>query len=72
MTSFEQTYPHIAVWVDGGGWIEIGYDEGPLGFLRALDIGGLIWESGGKKYKTLDDAFRDLDKALADWMGDKS
>ena len=68
MASFEETYPQIAEWVDTQGWIEIGYDDGPLGFLRALDEGGLIWESGGKKYKTLDDAFRDLERALAEWM----
>ncbi len=71
MTSFEEAYPHIAEWVDTWGWVEIGYDDGPLGFLRALDEGGQVWESGKTKYETLDDAFQALDKALAQWMEGK-
>ena len=68
MASFEETYPHIAEWVDTQGWIEIGYDDGPLGFLRALDEGGQVWESGDAEYGTLDDALQALDRALAKWM----
>jgi hypothetical protein len=37
-------------------------------FIMALDEGGLVWE-GKKKYKTLDEAFRDLDEGLSGWMG---
>jgi hypothetical protein len=37
---FEQTYPHIAEWVQDHGWIEIGQDEHSPSFVRALDIGG--------------------------------
>jgi hypothetical protein len=35
--------------------------------VRALDIGGLIWE-GKSRYATLDAALPDLDQALAAWF----
>ena len=51
---FEQNYPHIAEWVKSWGWIEIG-DDGMAGsFIRALDEGGMVWESD-RTYQTLDD-----------------
>jgi hypothetical protein len=65
------TYPHINEWIDGWGWIEIGYDEGPLGFVRAIGPGGLIWESGSQKYEGLDDALRDLEQALAEHLEER-
>lgn len=68
MASFSETYPHIAEYVDGIGWIEIGYDDGPLGFIRALDMGGLVWSSEDKTYASLDKALQALDNALAAWM----
>lgn len=64
------TYPNIAKWVKGYGWIELGDDLAPLerrSFIRALDEGGLIW-AGEETYPTLDDALRDLDAALGNWM----
>jgi hypothetical protein len=60
-------YPAIARWVDDCGWIEIGYSEASTGFIRALDIGGLIWE-GKDAYPSLDAALAALDAALARWM----
>lgn len=41
------------------GWIEIGQDEDSQSFVRALDMGGMVWE-GKPKYKTVDAAFDDL------------
>jgi hypothetical protein len=67
MASFEDTYPHIAEWVDTCGWIEIGNDGGPSGFIRALDEGGLIWESK-PEYGSLDEAMQALEEALGAWM----
>jgi len=46
------------------GWIEIGHDDMSRSFIRALDIGGLVWE-GETNYATLDEALAALDKALA-------
>jgi hypothetical protein len=36
-------------------------------FVRALDIGGMVWEGLGH-YPTLDEALPALDSALAEWM----
>ena len=61
--SFETRYPNIAAWVQDGG-IEIGCDDCSRSFVRALDIGGIVWE-GGSEYPTLDAALRDtIDHAL--------
>jgi len=64
--SFEEAYPAIAEWVDGRGWIEIGWTENTPSFIRALDEGGLVWE-GKPKYKSLDDALRALENSLKKW-----
>jgi len=65
--SFEANYPAIAEWIDSFGWIEIGNDGNSDSLIRALDEGGLIWESK-KKYKTLDEAFQACEQALAEWI----
>ena len=59
----EQTYPHIAAWVDGGGWIELGQNEYSRSFIRILDIGGMFWE-GTTRYRSLDSLFYDAETAL--------
>ena len=43
--------------------IEIGQDVNSQSFVRALDIGGMVWE-GKPKYKTVDAALDDLEAAL--------
>jgi len=48
-------------------WIEIGQDDYSRSFVRALDIGGMVWE-GRETYATLDDALQALDTALGAWM----
>lgn len=60
-------YPHVARWVRDCGWIEIGHDDYSRSMVRALDIGGLIWE-GKSRYATLEAALQDLDQALAKWF----
>jgi hypothetical protein len=60
-------YPAITRWVEDWGWIEIGYSEGSSSFIRALDIGGLIWE-GKDTYASLDAALAALEKKLARWI----
>lgn len=44
-TGFEQTYTHTARWVKSYGWIEIGADHYSTSLVRALNEGGLVWES---------------------------
>jgi hypothetical protein len=64
--SFEARYPNIALWVQDG-WIEIGRDDYSRSFVRALDIGGLVYE-GRSMYASLDEALRDLDAGIAAWL----
>jgi len=59
----EQTYPHVAAWIDGGGWIELGQTEYSRSFIRILDIGGMVWE-GATRYRSLDALLRDAEEAL--------
>jgi hypothetical protein len=60
----DELFPAVAEWVHTTGWIEIGDQEG-FGFIvRALDYGGLVFESQGPK--TLGEALAALEQALAD------
>jgi hypothetical protein len=63
MTNFSSTYPNIAAWTESYGWIEIGQDDVSQSIVRALDMGGMVWE-GKSKYKTVDAALDDLEAAL--------
>ena len=63
----EDVYPNIARWVLDFGWVEIGQDDYSRSMVRALDIGGLIWE-GKARYATLDAALGDLEINLGKWF----
>jgi hypothetical protein len=64
---FEEAYPSVARWVKTIGWIEIGDDDMSRSFVRALDLGGMIWE-GGDPDDPLDTTLRTLDTALGRWI----
>src|SRR5262249_23684881 len=64
--SFEAKYPHIASWVQDG-WVEIGSTDWSRSFLRAMDLGGLVWE-GKEHYPSLEEALRALDAGIAEWL----
>jgi hypothetical protein len=68
-TSFVEVYPNIAHFVDAIGYITIGHDDDSslTSFIRAIDPGGMVWE-GKDAYKTLDEAFQDLEQGLERWM----
>ena len=68
MKTFDEKYPYIAAWVQDGT-IEIGYSDYDDVFLRAIDAGGVVWESN-KAYENLDDAFADLEDGIAAWCKD--
>ena len=72
-THFESTYPHITRFVQEHGWIEMGYDaDSPLtSFLRAVHMGGMVWE-GKDDYDSVDDAFRELNAFLRLWLEDQT
>ena len=63
MKTFDEKYPYITAWVQDGT-IEIGYNDYDAVFLRAIDAGGVVWESN-KVYENLDDAFADLEAGIA-------
>ncbi len=65
-TAIGARYPNIAAWVEDG-WIEVGREDYSRSFVRALDIGGMIFE-GKSHYASLDDALRDLDAGIAAWL----
>ncbi len=55
--------PEHRAWTESYGWIEIGQDDFSQSFVRALDMGGMVWE-GKSKYKSVDAALDDLEAAL--------
>lgn len=61
--SIAARYPALAAWVQDG-WIEIGRDDYSTSFVRALDLGGLVFE-GKSEYASLDEALADLDAGIA-------
>lgn len=61
--SFAALYPNIAARVQDG-WVEIGRDEYSRSFVRALDIGGMVWE-GAEEYASLEEALQALDAGIA-------
>ncbi|MGL5034105.1 MAG: hypothetical protein ACRC6M_09930 [Microcystaceae cyanobacterium] len=67
--NFEETYPNLARFIDGGsgGCIELGDSEQVDSFARAYDMGGTIYE-GKSSYKTIDAALQDLEKHVAEYM----
>lgn len=60
--AIEELYPAVTDWVQNAGWIEIGDQQG-IGFVvRALDNGGMIFES--TKPKTLRQALSSLERGI--------
>jgi len=65
---FEHSFPAIADWVNERGWVELGFQDDFSGaFVRALDAGGMVWE-GKFSYPSLDDALRDLENGIKNWV----
>jgi hypothetical protein len=67
VTGFERTYSHIARWVQSYGWIAMGADHDSRSLVRALDAGGMVWESPEDDTK-LDEVLQMLDAFLAQRM----
>ncbi len=62
----ESSFPTVSKWVQHGGWIEIGEQQG-FGFVvRALDEGGLTFEE--TKASSLDEAMIALERGIAKWL----
>jgi len=67
MASFSKSYPTVARWVKEQGWIEIGSDEYRTSLVRALDPGGMVWESDSE-IDSIDEALEELEKELKHWF----
>lgn len=67
MKSLAERYPSLDRWLREEGWVQIGSDECGESFVRALYMGGMAWE-GKRKYASLEDALKDLDKGIAEWV----
>jgi hypothetical protein len=67
MASFSKSYPTINRWVEEQGWIEIGSDEFSSSLVRALDPGGMVWESDAS-LDSIDEALEELEKELKSWF----
>jgi hypothetical protein len=63
---FGTEYPYVDEWVQGDGWIEIGYDYNTKSFIRVLDEGGMIW-SGRARYTSVDEALAEANGAIETW-----
>jgi hypothetical protein len=66
-SQFSEVYPHIAHWVNTQGWIEIGEGEYSDSLVRALDEGGLVWESSDE-HESVDEALQALEIELAEGL----
>ncbi len=66
-SQFSKAYPNIAYWVEACGWIEIGQDEFSTPLVRAIDEGGMVWESSDD-HETVDEALQALEIELAEWL----
>jgi len=64
--SFDEIYPNIAWWAQGGGWIELGRDDCRRSLIRVLDIGGMLWE-GREEYDSVGTALDEADAFIAQW-----
>jgi hypothetical protein len=58
----ESLFPAVAEFVRTQGWIEIGDQEGVGFIVRALDYGGMVYESN--KPRTLAEALKALDQGI--------
>ncbi len=67
MVSFSKSYPTVARWIEEQGWIEIGSDEYSNSLVRALDPGGVVWESDAN-VDSIDEALEELEKELKSWF----
>lgn len=67
MVSFSKSYPTITRWIEEQGWIEIGSDEYSRSLVRALDPGGMVWESDSA-IESIDEALQELEKELKSWF----
>ena len=65
-TAFDEKYPSIAWWVQGGGTVELGREYDNRSIIRVLDEGGMLWE-GEEEYESVTAALDEAEAFLAKW-----
>jgi len=70
-SQFACAFPNVHKWLREGGWIELGASGQLSSFARALDEGGMVWE-GKRRYSTIENALKDMDKGIAQWLREQS
>jgi hypothetical protein len=68
--TFKQQYPNIDRFTHEIGWIEIGQDEMTSAFVRAFDLGGIVY-AGKDSYPTLEAALQDLDQGIKAYLDEQ-
>ena len=68
---FAAAYPHLARWIMGEGWVELGRTDDGQSLAWALDAGGLVWD-GQERYGSVDEMLRDLDAGIAQWLAENA
>lgn len=61
----ETLHPYINAWIKDGS-IELGNDGYSQMTVRAMDSGGVVWESE-EDFKTLEDALGALERGIRGW-----
>ena len=64
---FKKSFPGLAEWANGWGWIEIGQDEHLRSLVRALDEGGMVWESLDN-IQSPEKAIRTANASITKWI----
>jgi hypothetical protein len=67
MASFAESFPTITRWIEEQGYIEIGANEYSISLVRALDPGGMVWESNAE-IDAIDEALNELEEELKKWF----
>lgn len=67
--ALEQAYPSVAESVRTQGWIEIGDQEGAGFVVRALDYGGVVFET--HESKTLAEAMAALEQGITEFRKER-
>lgn len=59
---FSETFPNIHQWIEQGDTLEIGEEYHTNSLIRAIDEGGVVWES--PESLSIDEALQKLDNFL--------
>ena len=62
----DSSHPHIALFLNNGGHLSLGYEYGVESIACASDEGGMIW-NGKMKYASLEALLQDAEEGIKKW-----